>query len=75
MFDELKNLLEIRYELFRLIDSSVINFQILMNVLTEAIIAIRMLHATIMMVHLIALVILGTLEMVLIVKVSSGYSL
>ena len=41
-----------------------------MNVLTEATIAITMLDATIMSVHLIAHVILGTLEMELIVKVS-----
>ena len=44
-----------------------------MNVLTEVTIAITMLPATIMKVHLIAFVILATQEMVLIVKVSSGY--
>ncbi len=44
-----------------------------MNVLTIATIAITMLHATIMKVHLIAFVILGTQEVVQIVKVSSGY--
>ncbi len=44
-----------------------------MNVLTEATIAITMLHARIMSVHLIALVIPATLEMALIAKVSSAY--
>ncbi len=44
-----------------------------MNVVKEETIAIAMLHATIMTVHLIALVILGTLEMAFIAKVSSGY--
>ena len=44
-----------------------------MNVLTESTIVIATPHARIMMVHLIALVILGIQEMGLIVKVSSGY--
>ena len=44
-----------------------------MNVLKEWTIAITMPHARIIMVHLTALVILGTQEMGLIVKVSSGY--
>ena len=46
----------------------------LMNVLTEATIAITMPHATIMTDHLTALVILATREMAQIVKVSPGYS-
>ncbi len=46
-----------------------------MNVLTEATIVITMLDATIMMLHLLALVILGIEEMALIVKVSSGFDL
>ncbi len=60
---------------FRLIEYFEFNFQILMNVLTEATIAITMLDATILMLHLIALVILGIEEMALIVKVSSGFDL
>ncbi len=45
-----------------------------MNALMAATIAITKLHATILMtVHLIAFVIPATQEMVLIVKVSSGY--
>ena len=44
-----------------------------MNVLKEATIAMTLLHATILLAHLIALVILGTRETALIVKVSSGY--
>ena len=44
-----------------------------MNVLTVATIAITTLHATIMTVHLIALVILATQEMEHYVKVSSEY--
>ncbi len=46
-------------------------FQILMSVQTKTTIAITMLHATIMTVHLIVLVTLGTEEMELIVMVSS----
>ena len=44
-----------------------------MNALMEWTIAITTPHAKILMVHLIALVILGTQEMGLIVKVSSDY--
>ena len=47
--------------------------QILMNVLTEATIAITTLHATIVTAHFIALVILATQEMVHFVKVSLCY--
>ncbi len=44
-----------------------------MNVMTKATFAMTMLCATIMTVHLVALVILGAQEMALIVKVSSGF--
>ena len=45
-----------------------------MNVLKEVTIAMEMLHATILSVHLIALVTQVIQETALIVKVSSGYS-